>query len=125
MTAKTTIPLVDQLNALGLRHTASNLDDLVAIATKRRFGPTETIELLVEREAQHRAKRSLERRLARSLRRSREWTRVCSREVTHRAPLIDEGAARDRRAEQAVFGMSSLVRPSSSAEGSAEDLRAA
>jgi DNA replication protein DnaC len=66
MTAKTTTPLADQLNALGLRHTATNLDDLVAIATKRRFGATETIELLVEREAQHRAKRSLERRLARS-----------------------------------------------------------
>ena len=66
MTTQTKTPLADQLNALGLRHTAAHLDDLVATATKRRFGPTETIELIVEQEGQHRAKRSLERRLARS-----------------------------------------------------------
>jgi DNA replication protein DnaC len=62
----TTTPLADQLNALGLHHTATHLDDLLATATKKRLGPLETIEMLVEREGQHRAKRSLERRLARS-----------------------------------------------------------
>lgn len=62
----TTTPLAEQLIALGLRHAASHLDDLVATATKKRLGPLETIELLAEREAQHRAKRGLERRLARS-----------------------------------------------------------
>jgi len=62
----TTTPLAEQLTALGLRHSAAHIDDLVATATKKRLGPAETIEMLVEREALHRAKRSLERRLARS-----------------------------------------------------------
>jgi DNA replication protein DnaC len=62
----TTPPLAEQLTALGLRHSAAHIDDLVATATKKRMGPAETIEMLVEREALHRAKRSLERRLARS-----------------------------------------------------------
>jgi DNA replication protein DnaC len=62
----TTPPLPERLAALGLRHTAAHLDDLVAAATKKRCGPLETLELLVERETQHRTQRSLERRLARS-----------------------------------------------------------
>jgi DNA replication protein DnaC len=62
----TTTPLADQLTSIGLRHVAAHLDDLIAVATKRRLGPAETIEMLVEQEGQHRAKRSLERRLARS-----------------------------------------------------------
>lgn len=59
----TTTPLADQFTALGLRHTAAHIDDLVATATKKRLGPLELIELLVERESQHRAQKSLERRL--------------------------------------------------------------
>lgn len=62
----TTTPLAEQLTALGLRHTAAHLDDLVATATKKRLGPLELIELLVERETQHRAQKSLERRLVSS-----------------------------------------------------------
>jgi DNA replication protein DnaC len=62
----TTTPLADQLAALGLRHTAACLDDLVATATKKRLGPLETLELVAERESQYRAKKGLERRLARS-----------------------------------------------------------
>ncbi len=58
--------LAESLVALGLRHAAAHLDDLVATSTKKRLGPLETIELLVEREGQHRARKSLERRLARS-----------------------------------------------------------
>lgn len=58
--------LAESLAALGLHHTAIHLDDLVATSTKKRLGPLETIELLVEREGQYRAKKSLERRLARS-----------------------------------------------------------
>lgn len=58
--------LAESLAALGLRHAAAHLDDLVATSTKKRLGPLETIEQLVEREGQHRAKKSLERRLARS-----------------------------------------------------------
>lgn len=58
--------LAESLTALGLRHAAAHLDDLVASSTKKRLGPLETIEMLVERESQHRARKSLERRLARS-----------------------------------------------------------
>jgi DNA replication protein DnaC len=61
-----TTPLAEQLTALGLRHSAAHIDDLVATATKKRLSPAETIEMLVEHEALHRAERSLERRLARS-----------------------------------------------------------
>jgi DNA replication protein DnaC len=61
----TTTPLADQLAALGLHHAAGQLPDLVATATKKRLGPLEVIELLVEHEAQHRARRGLERRIAR------------------------------------------------------------
>ena len=59
-------PIAEQLTHLGLHHAATHLDDLIAMSTKRRLGPLEIIELLVERESQHRAKKSLERRLARS-----------------------------------------------------------
>jgi DNA replication protein DnaC len=61
-----TTPLAEQLTALGLRYTAAHLDDLVATATKKRSSPLEFLELVAERETQHRSKRSLERRLARS-----------------------------------------------------------
>lgn len=58
--------LAESLTALGLRYAAAHLDDLIATSTKKRLAPLETIELLVEREGQHRARKSLERRLARS-----------------------------------------------------------
>ncbi len=59
-------PLADQLTALGLRDTAAHLDDVVALATKRRWSPTQLLEHLVATEQQERTRRSLERRLARS-----------------------------------------------------------
>jgi DNA replication protein DnaC len=59
-------PLTDQLTALGLRDTAAHLDDVVALATKRRWSPTQLLEHLVTTEQQERTRRSLERRLARS-----------------------------------------------------------
>ena len=59
-------PLTDQLATLGLRYTAAHLDDVVALATKRRWSVTQVLEHLVEREQQERTRRSLERRLARS-----------------------------------------------------------
>src|SRR6266542_2583676 len=49
--------LADALQSLGLRRTATHLDDIVALATKRRWSPTQLLE---------RTRRSLERRLARS-----------------------------------------------------------
>jgi DNA replication protein DnaC len=61
-----TTPLIDQLTALGLRDTAAHLDDVVALATKRRWSPTQFLEHLVATEQQERTRRSLERRLARS-----------------------------------------------------------
>jgi DNA replication protein DnaC len=58
--------LTDTLKLLGLHHTAAHLDDMVALATKRRWSPTQLLEYLVDREQQERARRSLERRLFRS-----------------------------------------------------------
>jgi DNA replication protein DnaC len=59
-------PLADQLATLGLRYTAAHLDDVVALATKRRWSTTQLLEHLVEAEQQERTHRSLERRLARA-----------------------------------------------------------
>ena len=44
-------PLAERSPALGLRYTAAHLDDLVALATKRRWSPTQLLEHLVERRA--------------------------------------------------------------------------
>jgi DNA replication protein DnaC len=63
----TTAPaLVDALRLIGLRHTAETLDDIVALATKRRWGPTQLLEHVAELEQAERAQRSLERRVDRS-----------------------------------------------------------
>jgi DNA replication protein DnaC len=59
-------PLTEQLAALGLRYTAAHLDDVVALATKRRWSATQLLEHLADTEHQERTRRSLERRLARS-----------------------------------------------------------
>ncbi len=59
-------PLADQLATLGLRYAAAHLDDVVALATKRRWSTMQLLEHLVESEQQERTRRSLERRLARS-----------------------------------------------------------
>jgi DNA replication protein DnaC len=59
-------PPREALKLLGLHHTATHLDDLIALATKRRWSPTQLLEHLVEVEQQERARRSLERRLLRS-----------------------------------------------------------
>ena len=58
--------LKDQLRVLGLRHTAETLDDLVALATKSRWGAHQLFEHVARTEAEDRARRSLERRLGRS-----------------------------------------------------------
>jgi len=59
-------PLAEQLTTLGLRYTAAHLDDVVALATKRRWGPAQLLEHLVDQEQQERTRRSLERRVARA-----------------------------------------------------------
>ena len=59
-------PLAEQLAALGLRATAATLDDVVALATKRRWSPQQLLEHLATTEHHERTRRSLERRLARA-----------------------------------------------------------
>jgi DNA replication protein DnaC len=54
------------LRSLGLLVTASTLDDIVALATKKRWGTTEILEHIVDVEEQDRTRRGLERRLKRS-----------------------------------------------------------
>jgi len=58
--------LAEQLGAIGLHHTAGALDDLVAVATKKRWSAVQLLEHIAEVESQDRAKKSLERRLSRS-----------------------------------------------------------
>ena len=58
--------LKEQLRQLGLHYTAGILDDVVALATKNRWGAHQLFEHVARVEAEDRARRSLERRLGRS-----------------------------------------------------------
>jgi DNA replication protein DnaC len=58
--------LRDVLRSLGLTVTAAGFDDLIALATKKRWGPTELLEHIATSEDRERSRRSLERRLRRS-----------------------------------------------------------
>jgi DNA replication protein DnaC len=58
--------LADALRAIGLAHTAAELDDLVALATKRRWNATQLLEHIVQAEDRERTQRSLDRRIGRS-----------------------------------------------------------
>ncbi|HEX5086461.1 MAG TPA: IS21-like element helper ATPase IstB [Nocardioides sp.] len=58
--------LADRLATLGLRLTAETINDLVDLATKKRWSPTELLEHIAGTEEKDRARRSLERRLHRS-----------------------------------------------------------
>ncbi|MCP3170268.1 ATP-binding protein, partial [Myxococcus qinghaiensis] len=58
--------LKTRLTQLGLRHTSDALDDLIATATKRRWGPAELMEAIADEETKDRARRGVERRLSRS-----------------------------------------------------------
>jgi DNA replication protein DnaC len=55
-----------RLRSLGLISTGATLDDIIALATKKRWGPTETLEHIVDLEEKDRARRGLERRMSRS-----------------------------------------------------------
>jgi DNA replication protein DnaC len=59
------ISLHDRLRSLGLL-SAESLDDLVALATKKRWGATQILEHIADIEERERSRRSLERRLSRS-----------------------------------------------------------
>jgi len=58
--------LVDRLRDLGMRATAAQLSDVVARATKERWGAMQIFEHVADLEEKDRALRSLERRLSRS-----------------------------------------------------------
>src|SRR5207248_2806402 len=59
-------PLAAQLSTLGLKYTAEQLDDIVAMATKKRWGPTELLEHVAAEEQKDKSRRSVEHRLDRS-----------------------------------------------------------
>jgi DNA replication protein DnaC len=58
--------LHQRLHALGLTAAADGLDDLVSLATKKRWSPTQLFEHVADIEERERGRRSLERRLSRS-----------------------------------------------------------
>jgi DNA replication protein DnaC len=62
----TSVNLGKQLAELGLHFAADNLDDVVARATKHRWGATELLGYLVVEEAKERVARGVERRLGTS-----------------------------------------------------------
>lgn len=66
MTDDKTRELREALAELGLRWTAASLDDLVALATRKRWSTTQILEHIVTQELGDRRQRSLERRLVRS-----------------------------------------------------------
>ena len=55
-----------RLGSLGLYGAAGQLDDLIALATKKRWGPTQILEHVADIEERERSRRGLERRLSRS-----------------------------------------------------------
>lgn len=60
------VTLHERLRALGLSGAADALDDLIALATKKRWGPPQILEHVADIEERERARRGLERRLSRS-----------------------------------------------------------
>lgn len=64
--ATNTTELAAKLSELGLIWAADNLADLVALATKKRWGTVQLLEHIADRELAEKRRRSLERRLARS-----------------------------------------------------------
>lgn len=60
------IALRERLRALGLTGAADGLDDVIALATKKRWSSTQLLEHVADIEERERSRRSLERRLSRS-----------------------------------------------------------
>lgn len=58
--------LRSRLRALGLTAILAQLDDIVALATKQRWSPTQLLEHIADLEEKDRARRGLERRMSRS-----------------------------------------------------------
>ena len=66
MSEPNVLDLAARLRALGMRHTAQQLSDLIALATRKRMSITQALEHIVAGEEQDRAHRGLQRRTARS-----------------------------------------------------------
>lgn len=62
----TDINLHGRLTSLGLLGVADGLDDIISLATKKRWGPAQIFEHVADIEERERSRRSLERRLSRS-----------------------------------------------------------
>jgi len=60
------VALRERLRALGLTGAADGLDDVIALATKKRWSSTQLLEHVADIEERERSRRSLERRLSRS-----------------------------------------------------------
>lgn len=61
-----TADLIGRLRALGMPYLGEHLDDVVALATKKRMSPVELVEHIAALEETDRARRGLERRTQRS-----------------------------------------------------------
>lgn len=61
-----TTPIDEQLRAIGLRYVAENLNDIIALTTKKRWSPLQMLEYVADLENKDRIQRSIERRLRRS-----------------------------------------------------------
>jgi DNA replication protein DnaC len=89
--------LREQLDRIGLRAVAAQLDDMLAHATKQRSSPRQMLEQLAQIEVAERAHRSLERRLRTAeLRRFKliadfdwTWPTRIERDVVERALTLD------------------------------------
>lgn len=97
---KTTTPtnsLNSQLDKIGLRAIAHNLDDFIARATTGRWSPHVLLEHLTQVEADDRSRRSLERRLGRAgIKKFKpmadfdwNWPKKIERDVIERALTLD------------------------------------
>lgn len=97
---KTTTPtssLNSQLDKIGLRAVAQNLDDFIARATTGRWSPYVLLEHLAQMEADDRSRRSLERRLGRAgIKKFKpmadfdwNWPKKIERDVIERALTLD------------------------------------
>ena len=99
MTSPDPIPttLSDQLQQLGLLHTASDLNDFIAPATQKRWSPVVQLERLVQAELEARLRQRVERRL-RDARLGRfkpiadwewEWPKTIHRPTIERVLTLD------------------------------------
>ena len=80
--------LSDQLRQLGLVHTASELNDFIACATRKRWSPVLQLERLVQAELEARLRQHVERTKARAWAASNQWPIWSGPKAIHR-PTVD------------------------------------